>query len=83
MLRVRRLGFQTSLLVATAKGGVQAICNRITTTPPYVLILGSRATQADMPRTALHGARNAEEVRQALQDGAEINAQDAGGSPQR
>ena len=34
MLRVRRLGFQTSLLVPTAKGGVQAICNRITITPP-------------------------------------------------
>ena len=32
--RRRRLGFQTSLLVATAKGGVQAICNRITITPP-------------------------------------------------
>ena len=32
--RRRRLGFQTSLLLPTAKGGVQAICNRITITPP-------------------------------------------------
>ena len=32
--RRRRLGFQTSLLVPTAEGGVQAICNRITATPP-------------------------------------------------
>jgi len=32
--RRRRLGFQTSLLLPTAEGGVQAICNRITITPP-------------------------------------------------